>query len=499
MPRVGIYIYIERKIPNARNDSLRYNLSMKIYNTLSRQLEDFVPLENGKVKLYTCGPTVYHYAHIGNLRAFIFYDTLKRTLLGAGYDVTHVMNITDVGHLTDDADYGEDKLEKGARREGKSVWDVARYFTDAYLRDVKLLNILAPTHQPKATEFIKEQIEMVKELERKGFTYRTAQGIAFDTSKFADYAKLSKMPMDKLIEGARVESDPEKKNLTDFYLWKFSQAGEQRQMEWESPWGVGFPGWHIECSAMAKELLGKTIDIHCGGIDHITVHHTNEIAQSECANDVLFAKYWMHNNFLNLDSGLKMSKSADNFLRMQTILDEGYHPLAYRYMCLTAHYRSELVFSWEQVQAAQQTLRKIKQLMYGHPSAEAIQNSPWVDKFKAAMEDDLNTPQALAVLHDMLSADLDSGQKVGHLLTFDAYLGLGLSEDTELTANLDTRELQEILVYGQTLQELIQQRNEARLAKDWTLSDRLRDQIKSAGYDLEDTPEVTKIPRGLVQ
>ncbi|GIW60195.1 MAG: hypothetical protein KatS3mg087_1261 [Patescibacteria group bacterium] len=338
---------------------------MQIYNTLSRKKELFEPLNDDVVKLYTCGPTVYHYAHLGNLRAFIFYDTLRRTLMALGYKVEHVMNITDVGHLTDDADYGQDKLEKGAAREGKNVWEVAEFYTNEFLRDMRLLNNLPPTHQPKATEYITEQIQMVERLEEKGFTYRTDMGIAFDTSKFANYTALSKMPLDKLCEGARVEFDKQKRNPTDFYLWKFSQPVEKRQMEWDSPWGRGFPGWHIECSAMAKAILGVTIDIHCGGIDHITVHHSNEIAQSEAANGALFAKYWMHNNFLTLEPGLKMAKSAENFLRMQTVLEQGFHPLAYRYMCLSAHYRSELLFGWEQLHAAQHTLRRLRQFMYG--------------------------------------------------------------------------------------------------------------------------------------
>lgn len=471
---------------------------MKIYNTMSRQFEEFTPLLEGKVSLYTCGPTVYHYAHLGNLRAFVFYDTLKRVFVEAGYDVTHVMNITDVGHLTDDADYGEDKLEKGARREGKSVWDVAKFFADAYVRDVELLRIIPPTYQPKATEYISQQIEMVKELERKGYTYRTEQGIAFDTSKFPDYAKLSKMPMDKLIEGARVETDAEKRHPTDFYLWKFSQPDEKRQMEWESPWGVGFPGWHIECSAMARELLGKTIDIHCGGIDHITVHHTNEIAQSECANDVQFARYWMHNNFLTVDAGLKMSKSAENFLRMQTIIDEGFHPLAYRYMCLTAHYRSELMFGWEQLRAAQQTLKKIKQFLYGrgrHAFRHA--KSAFVDAFVAAMENDLDTPAALAVLHEVLSSTLSDDDKVMHLLYFDRYFGLGFEEDVQKDAYLTDGELSAHVISGRALLQVVHERNEVRSMKDWARSDDLREQIKLAGFEIEDTPEGTKIPRGL--
>lgn len=465
---------------------------------MSRKIEEFKPIEEGKVKLYTCGPTVYHYAHLGNLRAFVFYDILKRTLELSGFNVTHVMNITDVGHLSDDADYGQDKLEKGAAREGKSVWEVAAYFTQEFLKDTSLLNIIPPTFRPKATEYISEQIKMVQSLELNGFTYITDFGVAFDTSKFPQYSELSKMPLDQLCEGARVEFDTQKRNPTDFYLWKFSKPDEKRQMEWESPWGIGFPGWHIECSAMAKALLGDMIDIHCGGIDHITVHHTNEIAQSEAANGVTFSHYWMHNNFLTVEAGLKMSKSADNFLRMQTVLDHGFHPLAYRYMCLTAHYRSELMFGWDQMHAAQHTLRKIKQFMHGHEEVydPEIEATEWTSKFLLHMKDDLDTPKALSVMHEMMSSGLSDSQKRSHLRYFDRILGLGLEEDLLNSPYLSTIEISKLMIGNETLFSIVTKRNEARSNKNWSESDKLRDILQNYGYEVEDKPQEMLVRRG---
>ena len=454
-------------------------------------------MEKGRIKLYTCGPTVYHYAHLGNLRAFVFYDVLKRTLIKAGYDVMHVMNITDVGHLTDDADYGQDKLEKGAKREGKSVWEVAEFFTKEFLRDAELLNILPPSHQPRATEFIKEQIEMVKVLESRGYTYLTDRGVVFDTSKFHRYLELSKMPMDKLCEGARVEYDKQKRNPTDFYLWKFSNPDEKRQMEWDSPWGVGFPGWHIECSAMAKAYLGDTIDIHCGGIDHIAVHHTNEIAQSEAANGVQFSRYWMHNNFLTVDAGLKMAKSAENFLRMQTILDKGFHPLSYRYMCLTAHYRGELLFGWHHLHPAQHTLRRLKQFLFGKENLNIydLSDSEWMRRFQEAMEEDLDTPRALAIMHEMLSLSESSEIKVSHLIKMDDWLGLGFAQDIKKTTYLSENEMRNIFIDGCSLFDLASRRNSSRGEKNWRVSDSIRDQIGKAGYEVEDNPAGMLIKR----
>lgn len=464
---------------------------MKIYNTLSRQLEEFVPLEPGIVTLYTCGPTVYHYAHIGNLRSFLTWDVLKRTLIQDGYEVKHVMNITDVGHLTDDADAGEDKMEKGARREGKSVWDIARFYTDAYLDDVKALNILPPTMQPKATEYIQQQIDLITVLEEKGYTYKTSSGIAYDTSKFPDYNKLSRMNLDELQEGARVEADSEKRHVTDFYLWKFSKPDEIRQMEWDSPWGKGFPGWHVECSAMAINLLGETIDIHCGGIDHIPVHHTNEIAQSEAATGKLFSRYWMHNNFLTLSGGSKMAKSGDNFFTLQKIVDLGFEPLVYRYMVLTAHYRSELEFSIESLQQAKITLENIRNFLHDHEgfSPVDVQSNNYYLDFMSALNDDLNTPQALAVLHTIMKSDLSEEVKISLLLSFDSILGLRLAEELEKSSFVDPSSIE---IDGKSLQILLNEREAARAAKNWVKADAIRDLISQHGFLLEDTKDGQK-------
>ena len=311
---------------------------LRLFNTLSRSKEDFQTIEQNKVKMYCCGPTVYNYAHIGNLRSYFFEDILKRVLLYNGFEVYHVMNITDVGHLVSDADEGEDKMEKGASREGKSVWDIAAFYTEAFKKDIAMLNILPPSVYCKATDFIKEQIEMIQCLEKKGFTYTTGDGVYYDTSKFEGYGKMALLDIEGLEEGKRIEFSSEKKNKTDFALWKFSPKGQKRQMEWDSPWGVGFPGWHIECSAMSRKFLGDTFDIHCGGIDHVPIHHTNEIAQSEGCTGKKFVNYWLHGEFLIEDKG-KMSKSAGEFLRLQTLVDRGYSSIDYRYFLLMTHYR----------------------------------------------------------------------------------------------------------------------------------------------------------------
>lgn len=472
---------------------------MKIYNTLSRQLEEFTPLNPNEVTLYTCGPTVYHYAHIGNLRGFTFYDVLKRTLIANGYNVKHVMNITDVGHLVSDNDLddsGEDKMEKGARREGKSVWDVARYYTDAFHKDVSTLNILPPTFEPKATEYIQEQIDLIKILEEKGFTYQTSSGVVYDSTKFPGYANLSRMKIEDLKEGARVEADHEKRSLTDFYLWKFAKADEDRQMEWDSPWGKGFPGWHLECSAMAISLLGETIDIHCGGIDHIPVHHTNEVAQSEAATGKQFSRYWMHNNFLTIAGGIKMAKSGDNFYTLSKIVDLGFEPMAFRYFILTAKYRSELEFSIESIRASQETLDGIRRMLYDHPQAEALVDlsSEYYVKFMDALNDDLDTAKALSVMHEMLSSNLSDDNKRSHLLSFDNVLGLGFSEIIQTSQFLSDSDLL-VRIGDSDLNTYINKRNDARNVKDWKKSDEIRNLLRDAGYDVEDTKDGQRVKK----
>jgi cysteinyl-tRNA synthetase len=455
-----------------------------IYNTLTREKEELVPIIPGEVGLYTCGPTVYNFAHLGNLRAYIFDDLLKRTLQYNGYKVRHVMNITDVGHLTGDMDMGEDKMEKGAAREGKSAWEIAAFYTEAFKKDLRELNILEPSVLCKATDNIPEQIEMIKILENKGLTYKISDGIYFDTSKVADYNKLSHLDLETLREGARVEKNEEKKNPTDFALWKLSPAGAKRQMEWDSPWGVGFPGWHIECSAMSLKFLGKQLDIHCGGIDHINIHHTNEIAQSEAATGNKFFNYWMHNSFLNIAGGKKMAKSADNFLTLENALHKkGINPLAYRFANLQTHYRKPMEYGEEAIVSAAQGLSglydKIRSL--GQEIGKIDEN--YKNKFLEKINDDLNFPEALAVLHEVLKSELSNADKLATILDFDHVLGLNFSE---ILLAREEEIPQEILA-------LIEQRRIVRVENNWTESDRLRAEIEAKGYAVEDEKEEMKV------
>ena len=450
---------------------------MKIYNTLSRSTEEFKPIKKGKVGLYTCGPTVYNYAHIGNLRTYIFEDILKRVLEYNKYKVKHIMNITDVGHLTDDADAGEDKMEKGAAREGKSAWDIAKFYTNAFKKDLADLNILEPNKFTKATDNIKEQIALVKKLEKKGFTYQTSDGIYFDTSKLPDYGKLAQLSKQELKAGVRVDMG-EKKNPTDFALWKFSPIGEKRQMEWKSPWGIGFPGWHIECSAMAEKYLGQPFDIHCGGIDHVPVHHTNEIAQSEAANDKPLANYWMHGEFLVLD-GAKMSKSSGDFLTLEVLKNKNFSPLAYRYLLLQTHYRKQLTFSWDAVQAAQNGLEHLynaaRELPKKNEKSAALEK-----EFLNYINNDLDIAGALALIWTAIkqkSIDLPT------LLKFDTVLGLEIKKHLKV----------KVVPVSDEITKLIAARDAARQNKNWSESDTLRTQIESLGYTVEDTPQGTKV------
>ena len=475
-------------------------LPLVLHNTLHRRKEPFAPLNPPDVGLYTCGPTVYHYAHIGNLRSYVFADVLKRVLMANGYQVNHIMNITDVGHLTDDADAGEDKMEKGARREGKTVWDIAQFYTDAFLHDVQRLNILPATMMTKATDHIAEQIALIKMLEENGFTYVIDDGVYFDTSKFPTYGALAKLDVEHLKAGARVEMNSQKRNITDFALWKFSPKGAQRAMEWDSPWGKGFPGWHIECSAMAMKYLGQTFDIHTGGIDHIPVHHTNELAQSEAATGKPYVRFWLHNEFVVLSEGEKMSKSAENFLRLQSITDEGYHALDYRFLCLNSHYRTPLAFSWAAMDAAREGRERINQFVRRIADLRELNIetekkkylSDKEDAFMAAVNDDLNTPAALAVVFDLIK-DINSQlanntlsvspNDIWNLLTdFDRVLGLDLEAVAKAAAELPP-----------AVQELLARRQAARDQRDFEASDRLRDLIKEQGYLVEDTADGQKV------
>ncbi|HSQ40692.1 MAG TPA: cysteine--tRNA ligase, partial [Fibrobacteraceae bacterium] len=411
---------------------------LRFYNTASRSVEPFsLPEGVPAVRIYCCGPTVYHYAHIGNLRTYIFEDVLRRTLLYHGYTVKHVVNITDVGHLTSDEDSGEDKMEKGAARTGKTVWEVADFYTQAFFADIRRLNILEPSLWCKATDHIQEQIDLVKILEEKGFTYRTSDGIYFDSGKFPRYADFARLDIQGLRDGVRIDMG-EKRNPTDFALWKFSPTDKKRAMEWPSPWGVGFPGWHIECSAMAMKHLGPTLDIHCGGSDHIRVHHTNEIAQSECATGQPFARFWMHGEFLRLGDSAKMSKSSGEFLTLDVLVRKGYHPMDYRLFALTSHYRNYLNFSFEALDNARESLKSLRKktdpLLGAGGSIGSAKAKEWQAKFREAVGDDLNTSKALGILNLMLKENLPDYEKSALVRDFDTVLGLGLDKPMERTA-----------------------------------------------------------------
>jgi cysteinyl-tRNA synthetase len=444
-----------------------------LYDNYERRLRRFEPLRAGEVGLYTCGPTVYDYQHIGNFRTFLFEDVLKRVLEWNGYRVRHVMNITDVGHLTSDADTGEDKMEKGARRTGKSAWEIAKLYTEAFLDDARALNIEPPAILSCATDHIPEQIAFIADIEKNGYTYRTSDGIYFDTSRQPDYGYLARLDKAGLDAGRRVDIG-EKKHATDFALWKFSPPGEKRQMEWPSPWGVGFPGWHIECSAMAQKYLGDYFDIHCGGEDHIPVHHTNEIAQTEARVGTRLANFWMHGYFL-LASDAKMAKSGGEFLRLKTLTDRGYDPLVYRYLCLTAHYRSQLNFTWDALDAATTALDRLRRGFQALPDGGAPDPS-YLERFTGEINDDLNVPRALALAWELLRGELvDERAAKTTLAIFDRIFGLGLAA---------WQPRQEVI--PQAVHALAAARSAARAAKQWAEADRLRAELHSAGWEMED-------------
>jgi len=460
---------------------------IQLYNTLHRKKEIFKPLKDKKVSLYTCGPTVYWYAHIGNLRTYLFEDTLRRTLEYNKYKVKQVMNITDVGHLTSDADTGEDKLEKGAKRENKTVWQIAEFYTEHFKKDIKNLNIQEPSVWIKATDTIKEQINLIKTLEKKGFTYKIKDGIYFDTSQLKTYGRLWGNKIEKIKQemkaGARVKMTPGKKNPTDFALWKFSPKKSKRQMEWDSPWGVGFPGWHTECVVMSAKELGIPFDIHCGGIDHIQIHHTNEIAQSEAAYDKILAHFWLHGEFLLLNKG-KMSKSKGKITTLDDLIKKGFNPLAYRYLCLTAHYRSQLIFSKENLEASQNALDKIYNKIIEIKSKTKITSKKvkaYQDKFLNFINNDLDMPKAIALFWKMLNdKNLSNKEKYCIALNFDKVFGLDLK-------NIKQQEAPRVI------KELIEQRQEYRNKKQWEKADEVRKEINKLGYNIEDTKKGTKI------
>jgi len=449
---------------------------LKFYNTLSRKKEIFKSIKDNKVSFYACGPTVYWYAHIGNLRAYIFEDILRRTLEYNKYKVRHIINITDVGHLTSDSDTGEDKLEKGAKREKKTVWEVAEYYTQAFLKNLKELNIKSPSLFTKATDYIPQQIDIIKKLEKKSFTYIIKDGVYFDTSKVKDYGKLWGTKKIDLKAGARVEMVKGKKKLTDFALWKFSYKNEKRQMEWDSPWGKGFPGWHTECIAMAVKELGIPLDIHCGGIDHIQIHHTNEIAQAEAVYNKKLSNFWMHGEFLILKDE-KMSKSKGDIIRIETLIEKGFDPIAYRYLCLGAHYRSELTFTWEALKNAQNGLNslydKIRLLdKKEKPSKTKINEQK--KKFKEIINNDLDTPKGLAFLwKNLKSKELNETEKYILAINYDQILGLKL------------KELKNDII-PEKIKKLSELREKYRKKKEWEKADEIRKKIENLGYKIED-------------
>ncbi|NLI09841.1 MAG: cysteine--tRNA ligase [Elusimicrobia bacterium] len=462
---------------------------MFIYNTLSKKNEEFKPIKNSEVGIYTCGPTVYHYAHIGNMRTYIAEDFLRRSLEFLGYKVNHVMNITDVGHLTSDADEGEDKIELSAKKQGKSAYEIADFYTSAFFKHFDSLNCLRPSVSCKATEHIKEMIELILKLEKNGYTYKTSDGIYYDTSKFKDYGSLvGKAHIEGLKAGARVEMSAEKKNPSDFSLWKFSPKNEKRQMEWDSPWGKGFPGWHIECSAMSMKYLGETFDIHCGGVDHIPIHHSNEIAQAEGATGKKFVNYWVHMEFLVLKAGDKMSKSAGNFLTLDSVTEKGYSPLAYRYFCSQAHYRKQLEFSFEALDSASKGLKNLKsavsdiQEKTGGAKKEN-NSSKHLDNFKKALQDDINIPKAVAVLWEALKdSSVEPAERLWLAGEFDKVLAFGLFD-------FKKEEL------PPEIKNLCEERTLAKKNKDFKKADELREKIKSLGWLVEDTPAGPKVKK----
>ncbi|EKD25208.1 MAG: hypothetical protein ACD_80C00103G0003, partial [uncultured bacterium (gcode 4)] len=459
---------------------------LELHNTLSRVQEKFVPIVRNKVGLYTCGPTVYSRAHIGNFRAYLFADTLKRTLLKAGYQVTHVMNITDVGELA--GGDGEDKMLLGAKKENITAWEVAKKYTKLFVQDRESLHILPSTITCNATDHIKEQIALVKKLETNGYTYKTDDGIYFDTSKLSDYGKLAKLDIKGLEAGSRVEMG-QKKNKTDFALWKFSAPGETRDMEWASPWGKGFPGWHIECSAMSMKYLGEQFDIHTGGIDHIPVHHTNEIAQTEGATGKKpFVRYWMHLNFLNFGEE-KMSKSIGNIKDLDELSADGIEPMAFRYLCLTAKYRQSLTANNDAFTSAQVSFSKLRSKIHElftqtgidlqKPNTAIYSDAAtdYVYQYYSALANDLNTPIALAVIWTMIKdANVSDQEKVSLLLDFDDTLGLNIQDFVILKESKIPK----------SVLDLVKQRQEYKQTKQWDKSDEIRHKIEALGYEILD-------------
>lgn len=446
---------------------------MKLYNHKTKNIAECDLGDS--VAIYTCGPTVYDYPHVGNWYTFVRYDLLVRTLRALGHEVNWVMNITDVGHLVSDADSGEDKMEKGARREGKSAWDVAKYYTDYFVDGLEKLNFDKITHLPKATDYINQQIEIVKTLEAKGYTYQISDGIYFNTAKFSAYADFADLNLSGQEEGARVEENIEKKNPSDFALWKFSPVDTKRDMEWESPWGKGFPGWHLECSAMIHDILGEPIDIHAGGIDHLTVHHTNEVAQSEAAFDKPLSKYWVHCNHIQVD-GKKMSKSLNNFYTLEDIESKKFTLDVFRLHILNGHYRSQSEFSWDTLEATKQRLQnwidKINILIQSKGTNGTLSAQIAEKQLTEVLSNDLNSPMALSLVDEQVNT-LMSNDGLNYLKVLDKILGINLDKYIQ---NPSTEQI-----------DLLKLREKARTDKDWALSDKLRDELQQSGLVIFDT------------
>jgi cysteinyl-tRNA synthetase len=453
---------------------------INFYNTLTKKKEEFRPLFEGKVSLYSCGPTVYWFAHIGNMRAYVFTDVLNRMLEFNGYEVNNVMNITDVGHLTSDEDEGEDKMLIAMRRDGKTAYEIAAFYEKAFMEDLEQMNIKPYNHYPRATDHIPEQIELVKKIEENGFAYSTSDGVYFDTSKLEDYGKLSGQSAEEKQAGARVDMG-EKKNATDFALWKFTAEGVEREMEWESPWGKGFPGWHAECSAMSAKYLDVPFDIHTGGEDHVPVHHENEIAQTQAADGVLQANYWLHNSFLQVDGG-KMSKSLGNLYLVNELIAKDYDPLALRYFFLQAHYRTLQNFTFEALDASRNAINKLRETVRAWDTGDGEVLEDYEERFWLAINDDLNLPNALAVVWELVDSAEDSAAKSATLLRFDNVLGLKLEDYIGKKLETPTH-----------VQRLLDLRGVARDEKNWEESDSLRDQIAAQGYVVEDGADGQKI------
>ncbi len=463
-------------------------MSFYLYNTMTRNKEEFIPANKNKVGMYTCGPTVYNYAHIGNLRTYIFEDALKKSLEYVGYKVKHVMNVTDVGHLQSDGDEGEDKMALGASREHKTVWEIAKFYEDAFFEDCKKLNVKKPTVVCRATEHIEDMIKFVQKLEERGYTYESNGNVYFEIDKFEDYTKLANLSIDELEAGSRIEIDPNKKNPLDFVLWFTNSKFSNQIMQWDSPWGRGFPGWHLECSTMSIKYLGENIDIHCGGIDHIPVHHTNEIAQSEAALGHKWVNYWVHGEFLVLDGG-KMSKSSGDFLTVSKLEEEGFSPLDYRYFCLQSKYRKQLVFSFESLKDAQNGYKALKKKIGTiltnidetyNMNKELI--SGYQEKFKTQISDDLNIANAFTVLNEVIKdGELNNKEKAFLIEDFDKVFSL----------NLMTIEKEVIEVDEKLINHLIEERNIARKEKNYKRSDEIRAQLLDMNIEVLDSKEGT--------